>query len=547
MAPAEADGTSLRGGPEVNALLLRPFGRISHGACEKCGLDFYQKKQSVYKRFLHLIASCLVFFSLSPSSGTAGGYKDSIVKIYSTFQSEDYKTPWQPGAPYSGNGSGFVIQKKRILTNAHVISDARFIEIQREGDPKKYQATVLFAGHDCDLAVLTVPDEAFFEGTRPLSMGSSLPDLNDEVIVLGYPMGGERISLTKGVVSRIDYSPYSHSGMDWHLAMQVDAAINPGNSGGPVLYRDKVVGVAFQGIPNAQSLGYAIPLPVIQHFLADIADGTYDGYPELGVLTMETRNPALRQSLKLDDKNGGTAVARIDPFGSAFGLLQTGDVLLTVDGHALADDGTAIIDGQTMQYTELTERKQCGESMKIEVLRNGEKKTIAVPLLKHQDPFAYRYEYDRRPEYFIYGGLVFTPISLNLLAQTGKELNQPGRQHLVYYSQFAKIDGLYSNQCQFVVLVERLAHRVNTYDSQFLHKTVSEINGRPIRQMSDLPQAFNASSNNPGAGRGAGLHVIRFNETSVALIMEADEARQADAEIRRKYNIPAPSYLREEN
>jgi len=492
------------------------------------------------QRISHLPACCLIFFCLFPLLGSAAvNFKDSIVKIYITAQPDDYKAPWQPGMPHSGSGSGFVIQKKRILTNAHVISDARFIEIQREGDPKKYQATVLFAGHDCDLAVLAVPDESFFEGTRPLTLGSTLPNLNDEVIVLGYPMGGERISLTKGVVSRIDYIPYSHSGVDWHLAMQVDAAINPGNSGGPVLYRDRVVGVAFQGIPNAQSLGYAIPLPVIQHFLADIADGAYDGYPELGVMTMETRNPALRRSLKLAGKNGGTAVTRIDPFGSAFGLLQTGDVLLTVDGYALADDGTSIIDGQTMQYTELIERKQCGESMKIEVLRHGENKTIAVPLLKRQDPFAYRYEYDRRPEYFIYGGLVFTPISLNLLAQTGKELNQPGRQHLLYYSQFAKIDGFYSNQNQFVVLSERLAHRVNTYDMQFIHKTVSEINGRKIRQMSDLPQAFNAPSNN--------LHVIRFNETPVALTMEANEANKADSEIRRRYNIPAPAYLREEN
>jgi len=487
---------------------------------------------------LYLPVFSLIFLGLFPSLGSAAGnFKDSIVKIYVTVQSEDYKTPWQPIAPRSGSGSGLIIKNKKILTNAHVISDVRFIEIQREGDPRRYQAKVLFAGHDCDLAVLTVPDASFFDGTRPLTLGTSLPNLNDEVIVLGYPMGGERISLTKGVVSRIDSIPYTHSGMDEHLAIQVDAAINPGNSGGPVLYRDRVVGVAFQGIPNAQNLGYAIPLPVIQHFLKDIEDGVYDGYPELGALTVETRNPALRKSLKLDGKNEGTVISRIDPFASAFGLLRNGDVLMAVDGYALADDGTCLIDGQTMPYTEVIERKQCGESVKLDVWRNGESKTITVPLLKAHDPFVYRYEYDRRPEYFIYGGLVFTPISLNLLVQTGKDLNQPASQHLLYYSQFVKTDGLYSNQNQFVVLFDRLADRVNTYDSQFVCKTVSEINGRPIRQMSDLPLAFDAPSNS--------LHVIRFNETPVALIMEADEAQKADREIRRRYNVSAPSYLRE--
>jgi len=506
---------------------------------------------SIYIRNMRCLKySCLLFlltliFLNCRINSAAGNFKDSVVKIYVTIQTEDYKTPWQSAAPRSGSGSGLIIKNKKILTNAHVISDARFIEIQREGDPQKYQAKVLFAGHDCDLAVLTVPNAPFFDGTRPLPLGSTLPNLNDEVIVLGYPMGGERISLTKGVVSRLDSILYAHSGMDEHLAMQVDAAINPGNSGGPVLYRDRVVGVAFQGISNAQNLGYAIPLPVIQHFLADIEDGVYDGYPELGALSVETRNPALRQSLKLDGKNGGTAISRIDPFGSAFGLLQAGDVLMAVDGYPLADDGTSVIDGQTMQYTELIERKQCGESVKCEVWRNGESKTITVPLLRSHDPFLYRYEYDRRPEYFIYGGLVFTPISLNLLAQTGKELNQPASQHLLYYSQFAKTDGLYSNQNQFVVLFDRLAHRVNTYDNQFLYKTVSEINGCPIRQMSDLPQAFSMPSNNPGAERGAGQHVIRFKETSVALIMEAKEAQKADREIRSRYNVSAPACLRE--
>lgn len=476
----------------------------------------------------------------------AVNFQDSIVKIYITAQREDYKTPWQPGEHSSGSGSGLIISRKRILTNAHVISDARFIEIQREGNPKKYQATVLFAGNDCDLAVLAVPDESFFKNTRPLVMGSKLPKLNDEVIVLGYPMGGERISLTKGVVSRIDYCHYSHSRVDSHLALQVDAAINPGNSGGPVLYRDRVIGVAFQGIFDAQNLGYAIPLPVINHFLKDIEDGVYDGYPELGVETVDTSNPAMRRSLKLESQAGGTAVTRIDPFTSAFGLLKTGDVLLAVDGYVLADDGTSIIDGETMQYTELIERKQFGQSVKIEILRNGEIKTITVPLLKLQDPFTFRYEHDRRPEYYIYGGLVFTPITLNLLSQSGNALNNASRQHLIYYSQFAKIDGLYSNQTQFVVLYDRLAHQVNTYDNQFLSKIVSEINGHPIKQMSDLPAAFGAFSNNPCTEHGAGLHIIRFKETPVSLVMDAEEAQKADSEIRRRYNIPASFYLREE-
>jgi S1-C subfamily serine protease len=498
-------------------------------------------KQSILFPAMFIINVLCLF----PAIGCAApDFKSSIVKIYVTVQSEDYGTPWQPGALRSGSGSGLIIRKKRILTNAHVVSDTRFIEVQREGDPRKYQAAVLFAGHDCDLAVLSVPDESFFKDTRPLPLGTELPGLNNEVIVLGYPMGGERISLTKGVVSRIDYIPYSHSRMDWHLAMQVDAAINPGNSGGPVLYRDRVVGVAFQGIPGGQNLGYAIPLPVIRHFLDDIEDGVYDGYPELGVMTMETRNPALRRNLKLEQKNGGTVINMTDPFASAFGLLQTGDVIMTVDGYPLADDGTAVIDNQTMQYAELIERKQCGQPVELGILRNGEPKSVTVPLLKSIDPFAYRYEYDRLPEYFICGGLVFAPLSLNWLSQNGRRLNQPDTQHLLYYSQFAKTDGLYSNRVQFVILADRLPHPVNTYDQGFLYKTVAAINGKPIGQMRDLSSAFRAPSGRGGAEGGSARHVICFNETPDALILDAAKAQKADEEILRSYNVPAPCYLR---
>src|SRR6185436_73003 len=86
-----------------------------------------------------------------------------------------------------------------------------------------------------------------FENVKPLTLGNEVPKLDTTVKVIGFPIGGERISVTRGVVSRVDYQEYTHSGVDQHLAIQIDAAINPGNSGGPVPQESNVVGVAFQG------------------------------------------------------------------------------------------------------------------------------------------------------------------------------------------------------------------------------------------------------------------------------------------------------------
>ncbi len=484
-----------------------------------------------------LAASAAGLTAVPAPGGWFGGrdHREAVVQVHATIQREDYDQPWQPARPVTGSGSGVILRRRRILTNAHVISDARFIEVQREGLARRYPATVAFVGHDCDLAVLAVADPVFFEGVAPLDLADGLPDLNDEVVALGYPMGGKRLSLTRGVVSRIDYRLYTHSQVDSHLVLQIDAAINPGNSGGPVLFRDRVVGIAFQGIANAQNLGYAIPLPVIRHFLEDIEDGVYHGYPELGVAHLETPNPAMRRALGLQEPGRGVAVSRVDPYGSAIGVLEPGDVLLALDGHPIASDGTVQIEGQTVDYVELMERKQCGDRVRFAVWRRGAAREVVVPLASRPDPFALRAEYDRRPEYVIRGGLVFLPLTRGLLGAIGQDLRRESAQHLLYYAAFAKIDGFQAGRDQFVVLCQRLPHPVNAYLDGYLHRIVETVNGCPIRAMADLPGAFSQPSN--------GCHAIRFLDADDALVFDAAAAAAADGEILARYNIAEPMHL----
>jgi len=461
----------------------------------------------------------------------------SVVKIHVTKQEDDYSLPWQGGRMMNGTGTGFIIGRRRILTNAHIVSNARFIQIQKDGDPRRYDAAVRFAGHDCDLATLEVADPSFFEGTTSLELAGALPRLSDTVTVLGYPMGGDRLSLTRGVVSRIDYSVYSHSGVDHHLVLQVDAAINPGNSGGPVLFRGRVVGLAFQGLAWAENIGYAIPVPVIRRFLDDIADGAYHGYQELGAATLELRNAALRRALGLPDSRSGVAVHYLDPFGCGAGRLEEGDVLLAIDGHDIADDGTIRLDGNGVLFAELLERKQWGEAIDLKVWRKGSAQSVSVPLTGPADPFGYRRIYDERPPYAILAGLVFAPLSRNYLETIKSSTSETNARRLLYFLTYAKIDGLCEGRDEFVVLTRRLPHPVNTYSESFLYGVVGTVNGTRVRNLRE----FNGALASPAGG----FHVIRFEGMEDELIIGAEAAAAAAPRIMEAYAVPAPAYLGE--
>lgn len=190
--------------------------------------------------------------------------------------------------------------------------------IRRGASPKSYMAKVVAIGHECDLAELSVDDDEFWEesyelynyetssnmnideyideekkendpesNVEGLNLGD-LPELHQRVTVIGYPTGGDNVSVTRGVVSRIEPQQYAHSIIHKLLAVQIDAAINAGNSGGPALdQNNNVVGVAFQSLQGADNIGYIIPTPVINHFIEDVQrNGKYLGFLRLGVQTL---------------------------------------------------------------------------------------------------------------------------------------------------------------------------------------------------------------------------------------------------------------------
>src|SRR5438034_855914 len=299
-----------------------------------------------------------------------GPVQKSLVRITATEVAPDYRAPWNAGMLGRGIGAGFVIEGNRIMTNAHVVSNSRYLTVERDGDPNKYQAKVLFVAHDCDLALITVDSPNFYKNMLALKFGG-IPELESTVSAYGYPIGGERMSVTTGIVSRIDFQLYTHSSIDQHLAVQISAQINPGNSGGPVMQNGKVTGVAFQGYSGdvAQGVAYMIPTPVINRFLKDVSNGHYDKYVDLALSYSKLQNPAQRKFLGLKDDDRGVLVNTVVEAGPSATVLRPGDVLLAIDGHPIASDGNVELDGERADFQEVVERKFKGDSVKLDIWR----------------------------------------------------------------------------------------------------------------------------------------------------------------------------------
>ena len=433
-----------------------------------------------------IILSCLI----TTASWARRDVKNSVVKIYTVYNTYDYDRPWQMKGQDSCSGSGTIIAGKRILTNAHVVADHTFIQVRKAGDAKRYTAEVEVVAHKCDLAILKVNDDAFFENVDPIQIGD-LPRVRDRVAVYGFPEGGDELSITEGVVSRVEHNLYSHS-FAHLLTCQIDAAINEGNSGGPVMKEDKLVGVAFQAMSreDVENIGYMVPSPVIKHFLTDIADGTYDGIPELGISSQNLENPDIRQRFGMSKTETGALVTHIDPDSPAKGVLRPGDVVLSIDGVRVENDRTVEFrEGERTHLAYLIQQKQMNDNVRLKILRQNKVMNVVVKLSLplHSSRLVPHEQYDVMPTYYILGGMLFEPVTLNYLKTWGKKWIFSAPDDLTHYYLNGKRT---EDRKEVIVLVEVLADEINVGYHDLDNRVVSYVNGKKISTMEDLVAAF---------------------------------------------------------
>ena len=281
----------------------------------------------------------------------------------------------QPPAPGNGSGTGFLIDKEGyILTNNHVVENADVIKITLQNE-KKYEAKLIGSDSKTDIALLKIvnPDSKNFPY---LTLGNSENvEVGEWVVAIGNPFGLDH-TVTAGVVSakarNIGAGPYDEY-------IQTDASINPGNSGGPLLNMNgEVIGIntaIFSRTGGNVGIGFTIPIKMASDILDELKKDGKVTRGWLGVMVQKI-TPELAETFKLSDSHGALINDVVPNGPAARGGLKRGDVIVKFNGIEIVS-----IQNLPKQVAAVDP----GKSVKVEIVRDGNKKSLDVTLDKMKE------------------------------------------------------------------------------------------------------------------------------------------------------------------
>lgn len=461
---------------------------------------------------------------------------DSVIKVWCVHSTPNFSLPWQRRRQERSSGSGFCIDRERrvILTNAHCIEWHTQVKAQRRGSDVKHLARVLSVGWECDIAVLTVADEEFWDGLQAVQLNTKIPHLEEHVLCVGFPVGGDTISVTSGVISRIEVQPYTQASAEL-LAIQIDAAINSGNSGGPA-FNDagECVGVAFQSMDSseAENVGYVIPSVVVMHFLNDLLKhGRYTGFPVLGIEVQTMENVHMREAFGLSSKQKGVLINRIAPTAAASQVLKAQDILLEFDGEQIGYDGTVKLrKHERVAFSWLVAQKFFGDQVKLKILRDGATMDVVIEDFQPEHQLVPVHTFQLKnpnPSYLIVAGLVFTAVTVPFLrSEFGEEWDCEAPVELVKVATDRRAE--FAGQ-QLVVLTQVLAHELTMGYDRLENVLLLTVNGTEVKHLQHLMVLIDSCDS----------EYLRFGlQTNLVIVLKTKAAKASEADMLEKHGIP---------
>jgi S1-C subfamily serine protease len=468
---------------------------------------------------------CLFLACVLPIRADETG--DSVVKVLATLSYPNPVQPWTKGKAVEVAGAGVVIEGKegkKVLTNAHLVTFATEVHVQVRAGGDKFEAKVVGVGTDIDLAVLEVKEAKFFDKQPPLSRAREVPKVQEAVAVYGFPPGGAELSVTKGVVSRID------RGGSYGTLIQVSAAINPGNSGGPAVANNQMIGLVCGRLEEADGIGYVIPNEEIDSFLGRLKDGRYEpkATEATGTDYQRLENPALRRLLKLDDKTRGIMVRPPERRAPDYPLREF-DILTRIGPHPINNDGLVRLENDALvPFVTLIPSLARDGAVPLTVLRGGKEVAMALAVTTRDNRLIRDFA-GEKPSYFIHGPLVFSPVkeeAVSLYLRMNPSLYGSGSPLTTRRYDRVQFPG----EELVVITGPMFRHKIAKGYDDPVGRVVKEVNGVPIKNLVHLVETIRDSKET--------FLTFRFaEEGSEVLVFEREEMNRVTEEIMEEHGI----------
>ncbi|MGB1261008.1 MAG: PDZ domain-containing protein, partial [Akkermansiaceae bacterium] len=459
-----------------------------------------------------------------------------VVRVNATLQSWSASQPWDKSSPAKRRALGALLSDNRILTTAEMAANATFIELENADSTRRLPAKVIAIDYESNLALLAPNNgdtKDFFKGLKPLTL-SAPAKIGDQVQVWQLEDNGMPLVTTATIQGADIISSFADG--HYFLTYEAKGSMQSASSSFtlPAVRNGKLLGLLSTYNSKDQVIDIIAP-EIIAAFLKDAADGSYEGFPSLGIGIASTVDPNFRSWLKLPDNVGGLYVTRVSKGSAAERTgLKKGDVITAIDGQAIGRRGYYTEKGYGKLYWShlIRGKRKVGDTSSITYLRDGKELKTSAVLGRPSKRLIPAHTFDTAPKYLVKGGFIFQELTATYLKAFGEDWESKAPLDLL--DALASPEDYKEGRNRLVILSATIPTPATTGYERIRSVLVDKVNGIKIADVASLIEAFKT----PGAD---GIHTIEFLDSHPKKIfLDARLSNMVDAELLKR-GIPALS------
>lgn len=476
----------------------------------------------------------LAVFAASATAAERNGrdpMEASLVTLDITAKNYDYFQPWAKPTR-SVRKHALVVGDRELVTTAQNLADRTLVRVQKGGRGRWLAAEVKWLDYHANVAVLTVADDGFWNGLKPVELADRVPK-QDEYEIVRWRDGNlevRRAEFSKFTVGdgSLSFAPRIH--------LELNTEINGLGWAEPVLANGKIVGLTTSKGGNVCTV---TPAPFIRRIVEAQRAGKFPGLGYFDFVWQQGENPATLEHLKVPGEPRGAIVIEVPKTAKPGYVLEKWDVIIEIDGFPVDMEG----DYDDPDYGHLmveglaTHRHFAGDRIPMKVARNGKILDLeyVLPKADYSVDLLPMFTFDAEPEYLVAGGLVFQPLTQPFLRGWGDDWRRRAPFRLVYYNSSTPT----AESPALVVLSQILPDPISVGYQEFRNLVVDKINGITIRRLPDVKKALAEPKN--------GVHLIQFfrGEGLQRMLLDAGMMSEATERVLERYGIPAAEVFSE--